>query len=79
MIAQYLAEIQLFEYLEFEGAKKKNKNNNNNNNLNTEKIAFKVVQIKLLAMHITDHKLSWYIYGVKFTKYLHGMWSLLIF
>ncbi len=59
--------------------KNKNKNNNNNNNLNTEKIAFKVVQIKLLAMHITDHKLSWYIYGVKFTKYLHGMWSLLIF
>ncbi len=43
MIGQYLAEIQLFEYLESEGAK----------NLKIEKIAFKVVQIKFLAMHIT--------------------------
>ncbi len=33
-IGQYLAEIQLFEYLESEGAKQ---------NLNTEKITFKVV------------------------------------
>ncbi len=33
------------------------------NNLNIEKIIFKVVQIKFLAMHI---------YGRKFTKYLHG-------
>ncbi len=47
-IGQYLAEIQLFENLESEGAK----------NLNTEKIAFKVVQIKSLAMHITNQKLS---------------------
>ncbi len=41
---------------------------------NIEKIAFKVVQIKFLAMHITNQKLSfdiffvliyfWYIYGV---------------
>ncbi len=44
MIEQYLAEIQLFENLESEGAKK---------NLNIEKIAFKVIQIKFLAMHIT--------------------------
>ncbi len=37
MIGQYLAEIQLFGDLESEGAK----------NLNIEKIAFKVVQMKL--------------------------------
>ncbi len=41
---QYLAEIQLFENLESEGAKY----------LNIEKIIFKVVQIKFLAMHITN-------------------------
>ncbi len=51
-IGQYLAEIQLFEYLESEGAK----------NLNIEKITFKVVQIKFLAMHITNQKLSFYIF-----------------
>ncbi len=49
MIRQYLAEIQLFENLESEGAKK---------NLNIEKIIFKVVQIKFLAMHITNQKIS---------------------
>ncbi len=47
-IGQYLAEIQLFENLESEGAK----------NQNTEKIAFKAIQIKFLAMHITNQKLS---------------------
>ncbi len=46
MIGQYLAEIQLFENLESEGAK----------NLNIEKITFKVVQMKFLAMHITNQK-----------------------
>ncbi len=47
-------------------------------NLNIEKIAFKVVQIKSLAVHITNHqKLGFGIYGRKFTKYLHGTWSLL--
>ncbi len=46
-------------------------------NLNTEKIAFKVVQMKFLAMHITNQKLSSYIYSRTFTKYLHGTWSLL--
>jgi len=51
-IKQYLAE--LFENLESEGAKK-------------IKIAFKVVQIKLLAK----------IKIIIFTKYLHGTWSLL--
>ncbi len=44
MIEQYVAEIQLFENLETEGAKK---------NLNIEKITFKAVQIKFLAMLIT--------------------------
>ncbi len=47
-IAEYLVEIQLFEDLEYKGAKKKN--------LNIEKIAFKVVQVKFLAMHITKQK-----------------------
>ncbi len=31
---------------------------------NTEKIAFKVVQIKFLAMHITNQKLSFNIFTV---------------
>ncbi len=43
-----MAEIQLFEYLKSEDAKK---------NLNIEKIIFKIVQIKSLAMHITKQKL----------------------
>ncbi len=51
-IGQYLAEIQLFENLESEGAK----------NQNIEKIAFKVVQMKFLAMHITNQKLSFDIF-----------------
>ncbi len=46
-IEQCLDEIQLFEYLESEGA----------TNINIEKIAFKVVQMKFLAMHITNEKL----------------------
>ncbi len=48
-IGLYLADIQLFENLESEGAKKLK---------NIEKIAFKVVQMKFLAMHITNQKLS---------------------
>ncbi len=55
MIGQYLAEIQLFENLESEGQK----------NLNIEKIAFKVVQMKFLAMHITNQKWSFDIFTVK--------------
>ncbi len=55
MIGQYLAEMQLFENLESEGAKK---------NLNIEKITFKVVQMKFLAMHITNQKLSFDIFKV---------------
>ncbi len=42
-------------------------------NLNIEKIAFKVVQMKFLAMHISNQKLRFYIFTVgKFTKCLHG-------
>ncbi len=43
-IRQYLAKIQLFENLESEGGK----------NTHIEKITFKVVQMKSLAMHITN-------------------------
>ncbi len=49
-----MAETQLFENLQSEGAK----------NLNIEKIAFKVVQIKFFAMHITNKKLSFDIFTV---------------
>ncbi len=48
MIGQYLAEIQLLVNLESEGAKKSKYSENH----------FKVVQMKFLAMHITNHKLS---------------------
>ncbi len=41
-LGQYLAEIQLFANLRVQ------------KNLNIEKIAFKVVQMKFLAMHITN-------------------------
>ncbi len=41
-------------------------------NINIEKMAFKVVQIKFLTMHITNQKFNCDIYGRKFTKYLHG-------
>ncbi len=34
-------------------------------NLNIEKIAFKVVKIKFLAMHITNQKLSFHIFAVR--------------
>ncbi len=47
MIGQYLFEMQLFENLESEGAK----------NLNIEKITFKFVHMKFLAMHIINKKL----------------------
>ncbi len=50
LLGQYLAEMQLFENQESEGAKKK--------------IAFKVVQMKFLAMHITNQKSSFDIFRV---------------
>ncbi len=49
---QYLAEIQLFENLRVQ------------KNQNIEKITFKVVQMKFLAMHITNQKLSFDIFTV---------------
>ncbi len=49
-----MAEIQLFENLESEGA----------TNLNIEKIVFKVVQMKFLAMHIPNQKLGFDIFTV---------------
>ncbi len=49
---QYLAEIQLFENLRVQ------------KNLNIEKIIFKVVQMKFLAMHIINQKLSFDIFTV---------------
>ncbi len=48
MIGQYLAEIQLFENLESEGAK----------------TPLKMSKRKFLAMHITDQKLSFDIFTV---------------
>ncbi len=59
LLGQFLVEIQLFENLESEGAKKKN--------LNIEKIAFKVVQMKFLAMYITNQKWSFDIFTPGFT------------
>ncbi len=55
MIGQYLAEMQLSENLESEGAKKIKI---------LRKITFKVVQMKFLAMHITNQKLSFDIFTV---------------
>ncbi len=55
MIGQYLAEIQPFENLESECVK----------HLNIAKIAFKVVQMKFLAMHITNQKISFDIFTVR--------------
>ncbi len=45
----------IFENLESEGAK----------NLNIEKIIFKIVQIKFLAMHFTNQKVSFDIFTVQ--------------
>ncbi len=50
---QYLAEIQLFENLKVQ------------KNLNIRKITFKVVQMKFLAMHITNSKLCFDIFMVE--------------
>ncbi len=56
MIWQYLAEIQLLCW--------KSWNLRVQKNLNMEKIAFKFVQIKFLAMHITYKKWSFDIFTV---------------
>jgi len=49
-IGKYVAEIQLFENLESEGAKKKNRN--------MEKIAFKLVQMQRMKSSIVLHSLT---------------------
>ncbi len=56
LIGPYLTEIQLFENLESEGAKIILRN--------IEKIAFKFVQMKSSAMHVTNQKLSFDIFTV---------------
>ncbi len=69
-IGQYLAEIQLYENLE--------------SDINIEKIIFKIVQMKFIAMHITDQKLSFDIFTVgnllnifmKHDLYLMSEWFL---
>ncbi len=53
MYGLYLAEIQLFENLESEGAKKSKY---------WENRLFKVDQMKFLAIHFTNQKLSFYIF-----------------
>ncbi len=50
----YLAEMQLFENLESEGAKKNY----------IDKIALKVVQMKFLAMHVTNPQLRFDVFTV---------------
>ncbi len=55
MTGQYLAEIQLFENLESEGAKK-------------------MAQIKFLAMHITNQKLSFDIFTVQNISMEHDIY-----
>ncbi len=48
-------------------------------NLNIEKIAFKVVQMKFLAMHITNQKLSFDIFTVENIFMEHDLNILMIF
>ncbi len=59
----------IFENLESERAKKHN----------IEKIIFKVVQIKFLAMHITNQKLSFDIFTVQNIFMEHNLNILMIF
>ncbi len=48
-------------------------------NLNIEKIIFKVVQIKSLAMHINNQKLCFYIFTVQNIFMEHDLNILMIF
>ncbi len=57
MIGQYLAEMRLCENLESEDAKK-------NYNLNIEKITYKIILMKFLAMYITHQKFTFDIFTV---------------
>ncbi len=56
----------IFDNLESEGA----------NNLNIEKIIFKVVQIKFLAMHINNQKLRFDIFMVGIYKI--SSWNMIL-
>ncbi len=47
--------------------------------LNIEKIIFQVVQIKFLAMHITNQKLRFYIFTVQNIFMEHDLNILMIF
>ncbi len=62
-------DMTIFENLESEGAK----------NLNIEKIIFKVVQMKLLAMHINKQKISFDILNVQNIFMEHDLNILMIF
>ncbi len=57
-----LSEMQVFENLRVQ------------KNLHIEKISITIVQMKFLAMHITNQNA--YIYSRKFTNYLHGPWCM---
>ncbi len=48
-------------------------------NLNIEKIIFKVVQIKFLAIHINNQKLSFHIFTVENIFMEHDLNILMIF
>ncbi len=62
-----LVEIQLFENLESRVQKK---------NLNIEKITFKIVQMKFLAMHITNQNLSFDVFMVR--SYKISSWNMIL-
>ncbi len=61
----FLADIQPFENLRVQ-----------KNNLNIEKIIFKVVQIKFLAMHITNQKVCFVIFMVG--NLLISSWNMIL-
>ncbi len=46
-------------------------------NLGCKKIAFKVVQIKSLAMHITNQKLSFYIFTIENLQKSSSSWNII--
>ncbi len=62
-------DMTIFENLESEGAK----------NLNLEKIIFKVVQMKFLAMYISNQKLRFDIFTVQNIFMEHDLNILMIF
>ncbi len=66
MIGSYLAEIQLYMKIWNMRVQK---------NLNIEKIAFKVFQMKYLAMHIIYKKLSFNIFTVR--KLQNILWNMI--